>query len=189
MMDFGNLTIHTKLCVYTPITREDSSTIIDIRANNNKSVLNKISRSISQQNSYYDEYEKKFNDSIEIYFKVLEPLGKKPLGLVRLTELNEDHRFNFQSLIFKETSPPFMSIDAIFTMYEIGFIKFDKDICGPWMVPREGKKIYNLHKKMDIATEVMANEKFYYFVVTKDRFLERREYFKNFGFGLKSIGV
>ena len=52
------------------------------------------------------------------------------------------------------------------------------------MVPREGKKIYNLHKKMDIATEVMANEKFYYFVVTKDRFLERREYFKSLGFGL-----
>jgi len=63
-------------------------------------------------------------------------------------------------------------------------LKFNKDICGPWMVPREGKKIYNLHRKMDIATEVMANEKFYYFVVTKDRFLERREYFKSLGFGL-----
>ena len=184
MMDFSNLTIQTQFCIYTPISREDSSAIIDIRVSNNRSVLNKISGSISQQNSYFDDYEKRFNDRAEIYYKISEPLGKKPLGLVRLTELNEDHRFNFQSLIFKETSPPFMPIDAIFIMYEIGFIKFNKDICGPWMVPREGKKIYNLHKKMDIATEVMANEKFYYFVVTKDRFLERREYFKSLGFGL-----
>ena len=70
MMDFSNLTIQTQFCIYTPISREDSSAIIDIRASNNRSVLNKISGSISQQNSYFDDYEKRFNDRAEIYYRI-----------------------------------------------------------------------------------------------------------------------
>ena len=32
-----------------------------------------------------------------------------------------------------------MPIDAIFTIYEIGFTIFNKGTCGPWIVPINGE--------------------------------------------------
>ena len=79
-----------------------------------------------------------------------------------------------------------MPIDAIFTMYEIGFTIFNKEICGPWIVPINGEKIFQLHKKMAIATEVMKNTESHFFIVTKDSFLKRRNFFKKIGFGINN---
>jgi len=43
----------------------------------------------------------------------------------------------------------------------------------------------SLHLKMVMATEVTANEDFHFFIVTKDMFVQRREFFKNLEFGLQ----
>ena len=38
---------------------------------------------------------------------------------------------------------------------------------------------------MGIATEVMNTDDAYYFIVTKQNFINRRSFFKKMGFGLK----
>ena len=184
MMDSSNRNIETGYCLFSPITEDDVSMIIDIRTNNSQSVLNKISTSRTKQKQYVELYMQRFSENKEIYFKITEKGKTQPSGLIRVTELDEECRFNLQSLIFREKCAPFMPIDAIFTMYEMGFEKLKKEICGPLLVPKEGKKVYQLHKKMDIATEVVGTEKNYYFVATMKKFAERKYFFKNLGFGL-----
>ena len=185
MMDFDNLTIKTKFCNYIPITIDDCKSIIDIRSSRNDSVLNPIDYSLDAQEEYFHSYYKRFINKDEVYFKIMLLDSNSPLGLVRITELDYHKRFNYQSLIFKENTPAYMPIDTIFSMYELGFIKFNKDICGPWMVPKSGTKVFKLHKKMGIASEIMSTDDEYYFMVTREKFLSRRSFFKKLGFGLK----
>lgn len=183
-MDFKKCLFNSKFCIYTPIELSDSKSILEIRTERKDSALKKINFSIANQDLYYKSYYEKFVKNQEIYFKISLVNDKTPVGLVRITELNEEYRFNYHSLIFKINTPPFMPIDAIFSMYQLGFDLYNKDICGPWPVPKIAKKVYQLHKKMGIATEVMSNKEFFFFVVTKDKFNARKSYFKKLGFGL-----
>ena len=183
-MDFKKNTFKTKFCMYTPIELSDSKSIVDIRTGRDDSALKKIKFSIADQNLYYKSYYEKFVKNQEIYYKISLVNDKTPLGLIRITELNEEYRFNYHSLIFKVITPPFMPIDSIFSMYELGFDFYHKEVCGPWPVPKIAKKVYQLHKKMGIATEIMSNKENYFFVVTKDKFNARKGYFKKLGFGL-----
>ena len=187
MMVLDDMNIKTKFCSYKPIELSDCKEIIRIRSSRNDSVLNTIDPSLSNQEAYFKSYHERFIKQHEFYFKISLPNEKISQGLVRLTELDQVYRFNFQSLILTKNAPPFMAIDAIFTMYELGFERFNRDICGPWVVPKGGEKIRQLHKKMAIATEVMANDQYYFFIVTKDSFMSRKNYFKKLGFGVESI--
>ena len=186
MMVLDDMNIKTKFCSYKPIQLSDCKEIIRIRSSRDDSVLNTIESSLSNQEAYFKSYYERFIKQHEFYFTISLPNEKIPQGLVRLTELDQVYRFNFQSLILTKHAPPFMAIDAIFTMYALGFERFNRDICGPWVVPKEGEKIRQLHKKMDIATEVMANDQYYFFIVTKDSFMSRKSYFKKLGFGVES---
>ena len=186
MMAIDKMNIKTKFCSYKPIELDDCKDIVRIRSGRDDSVLKTIDNSISKQEAYFNSYHGRFIQQHEIYYKISLPNERVPLGLVRLTELDQAYRFNFQSLIFTENAPPFMAIDAIFTMYELGFEEFDRDICGPWVVPKSGVKIRQLHKKMAIANEVMANDQYYFFIVTKSNFLSRKSFFKKLGFGVES---
>ena len=184
MTDFKKIKFKTKFCMYRPIVHSDSQSILEIRTGREDSALNKIKFSIADQDLYYKSYYEKFVNKQEIYYKISLVNDEAPLGLVRLTELNEENRFNWQSLIFKIGTPPFMAIDTIVSMYELGFDFYHKDVCGPWLVPKSAKKVYQLHLKMDIATEIMSNKENHFFIVTKDKFNARKSYFKKLGFGL-----
>ena len=99
MTDFNKSIVCTEYGVYEPITKDDAQLIIDIRRSAENSVLHEISSSLAAQQSYFDRYKRRFDENKEIYFKIFQKGGAKCLGLVRLTELDGDRRFNFQSLI------------------------------------------------------------------------------------------
>ena len=184
-MAFIDTQIRTKFGSYTPITMADASTIVEIRSGRESSVLTKIDDSLDTQKRYVAKYLERFNSGEEVYFKIsdIRP-NSEVAGLVRVTELGQEGRFNYQSLIFRDTSTPHLAIDAIFTMYELGFERYDKEICGPWLVPKNGEKIYRLHQTMGMAIEMCRSERHYFFVTTRESFLARKDFFKNFGFGL-----
>ena len=184
-MDFNFKSFTTKLCSYKPVDLSDSKTILDIRKSREDSVLKNISYSSVDQDAYLESYYQRFKCKKEIYYKISLVNDNSSLGLVRLTELDMDFRFNYQSLIFKKNIPPYMPIDVIFTMYELGFMVFGKQVCGPWVVPKAGNRIYQLHNKMGIAHEIMSNDEYYFFVVTRDKFISKFQYFKKLGFGLR----
>ena len=94
MMDFVNLNVKTKFCNYIPINLNDSKSIIEIRSSRRDSVLNTIDDSLKSQETYFRSYQKRFIKEREIYYKISQHDSDKPLGLVRITELDQFKRFN-----------------------------------------------------------------------------------------------
>ena len=66
-----------------------------------------------------------------------------------------------------------MPIDAIFTIYEIGFTIFYKENMWAMDCSYKWRKIFQLHKKMAIATEVMKNTESIFLLLLKIVFKER----------------
>ena len=174
----------TNHLIFNEININDAELIIKIRNSNNKSVLKPISESVQSQREYINEYLIRNNDSKEIYYKVKDKLSDLYIGLVRITELDCKFKFNWQSLIFTESIKPYFVIDAIVALYYVGFEIFGKMLCGPWEVPLHGDNVYKLHKKMNIASEVGKTQESYIFIVTREQFINKVNFFNKLGFGI-----
>jgi hypothetical protein len=174
----------TNHLIFNAIDIDDAEIIIKIRNSNKKSVLKPISYSMQNQKIYISKYLVRHANEEEIYYKVKDRLSNTYVGLVRITELDYKYKFNWQSLIFAESIKPYFVIDAIVALYYLGFEVFEKMLCGPWEVPLQGHSVYKLHKKMNIATEIGMSKDAYIFIVTREEFVKKFNFFKKLGFGI-----
>lgn len=174
----------TNHLIFDEIDVNNAELIIKIRNSNKKSVLKPISDSVQKQREYISEYLIRNADNKEIYYKVKDKLSNMYVGLVRITELDCAYKFNWQSLIFTDLIKPYFVIDAIVALYYLGFEIFGKMLCGPWEVPLHGGNVYKLHKKMNIATEIGKSQESYIFIVTREEFINKVNFFNKLGFGI-----
>jgi len=177
-------TLKTSNCVLQEVNIEDALNIVMLRNSREDSVLNKIDFDIKEQEKYLREYERKRNNGDEIYFKVLvnNDGGKANLsGLVRITELNERNRFCWESLIFKKEYSTYLPLDVMLTIYSIGFLTLEKNICGPWRVPKAGVKVKGLHDSVGMAELVDIEEANFVMIVSRIKFLEKIGFYRSMG--------
>lgn len=131
-----------------------------------------------------NEYEKRFNSGIEIYFGItlLASPGRLS-GLVRVTELDNKTNFNWASLVTRSEIPPFVPLDVMLAVYGIGFEFFDKESCGPFPVRSDVPRVLELHMKMGMSVVHAASHDTTYLVTTRKLFLAKIEKYRNLGFG------
>ena len=188
-MDFSHLTeIETKYLILRGIKESDLQDLISLRLLKKNNHLTPISPLLEDQLNYYQSYKKKMALGSEIYYKILDK--KNPfelIGLVRLTEINSPNKFSWESFIVSDSAPPYIPLDAMMTIYRIGFEKLNKNICGPWTTPINAEKVINLHKKIGMAKEVSQDDHYHHMIVTKEAFFQRYGFFKKIGYGLYSI--
>ena len=180
--------IETKHIFLEEINEGDLYGIIELRTLKLNNYLSPITTSIENQLEYFNKYKIKRLREGELYYKILDKKDlSKITGLVRLTEINNPEKFSWESLIIADGSPPYISLDAMMTIYRIGFEILDKEICGPWTIPIDAKNVYSLHKKVGMASEIECDSNYYYMVVTKPNFLKRYDFFRKMGYGLYNL--
>lgn len=180
--------IETKFIFLKEICEADLQDIINLRRFKSNNHLSPISDSINQQIDYYNTYKIKSSENSEIYYKILDKSSPTTMaGLVRLTEINNPNKFSWESLIVADGAPPYTSLDAMMTIYRIGFEKLDRPICGPWTIPIKAKNVYGLHAKVGMAEEVSRDDNHYHMIVTKESFNRRFNFFKKIGYGLYNL--
>ncbi len=180
--------IETKHIILKEITKADLKDIINLRRLRSNNHLSPISSSLSDQIAYYKKYKIRRAENSEIYYKIIDKSNLSAMaGLVRLTEVHDPIKFSWESLIMADGVAPHTSLDAMMTIYRIGFESLQKEICGPWTIPVDAKHIYSLHKKVGMVYEINRDDKFHYMVVRKQDFFNRYAFFKKIGYGLYTI--
>lgn len=140
--------------------------------------------SLQNQKEYLTIYKKRFDLQEEIYFKVFDVVKKQFLGFVRLTEIQSKNSFGWESVVLDKTSSPNLFVDLMLMIFKIGFDYLERDICGPWKVSKEFKKMMKIHEFIGMTEIMTENENFYELIVRKERYLERANYFKRKNLGL-----
>lgn len=178
-----NLKISTNYISLDYVSINDSENIYSLRKKHKNSVLKSLNGSLDDQKKYLSKYLVRFNNREEIYFSIKCLKTNDIFGYVRLTELNNDYKFSYESLILKETSPKFIALDSILTIYKIGFNFLNREVCGPWVVPLDGKRIINLHTKMNLINIIAETKKYYICQVLKEKYLSNINFFDRLGLG------
>jgi hypothetical protein len=174
--------IKTQFSFLEEIQIEDLESIIKLRSGRSDSVLSKISNKVSDQKIFYKNYKLRREKGEEIYFKIFAINSKKIIGLVRLTEMNNSYRFNWESFVMNKKSAPHISVDVNLTLFKIGYFKFKRDICGPWIVPIKGINVLNFHKKIGISKIILKTKIHYVLISTVQLFNKKIKRYEKMGF-------
>jgi len=179
----SNLKISTKYINLVHVSLDHADEIYDLRKRHKSSVLKVIDNGLDQQKKYLINYFDRFDNREEIYYSIRSADSKKNYGFVRLTQLNNDFKFSYESLVINETAPKNISIDVILTMYKLGFDILQREICGPWVVPANGARVIALHNLMKMVNIVAKNEKYYICTVLKENYKKNVQFFEKLGLG------
>jgi hypothetical protein len=166
---------------------EDALLVISLRSSRDDSALSPVSASISEQRNYLEKYSERRSRNEEVYLKIFSrDVPDNPVGLVRITELNAQDRFSWESLIIKKGVPPAVVLDTVVSIYSIGFITLGKSICGPWQVPASAPRVKKVHESMGMAELINENDDAFLFVVTRRAFQKKIGFFNRSNLGKSS---
>ncbi len=159
--------IKGNFCQLHHVTLEDAEMIYDLRTNRKGSYLKPMQGNLDDQKEYLESYFGRFQRREEIYYKIFDVKAEKFCGILRITELQNEKVFNWQSFIVSETTSPNASIDAMLMVYRIGFEFLNRDSCGPWVVDKNFLKMIKIHDLIKMAKIVGGDEQYHYFAVQK----------------------
>lgn len=176
---FSTNPVEGNFCSFYHVDINDAEFIYKLRTTRKDSFLKPTSGGVGDQKKYLEGYLQRFNNREEIYYKLYDPKLQKFVGILRLTEIDQDNVFNWQSFVVIEDSSPNVPIDAMLMVYRMGFNYLNRQICGPWEVDKQFIKMIKIHKILDMAKIVSEKDKYYLFSV------EHQNYEKNIGKFLK----
>ena len=159
--------IKGNFCHLYHVDINDAELIYDLRTNRKDSFLKPTQGNVEDQKKYLESYFERFAKKEEIYYKILDVKSQKFSGIVRLTEINNDKIFNWQSFVVSENTSPNTPIDAMLMIYRIGFEFLNREICGPWIVDKNFIKMIKIHDFIKMAKIVDENEEYFFFAVKK----------------------
>jgi hypothetical protein len=181
---FSSDPIKSNFCQLHHINISDAEMVYDLRVNRKDSFLKKTTGNIDDQKKYLEGYFERFIKMEEIYYKILDTKTNKFSGVLRLTEINSDKAFNWQSFVVSEESSPNVAIDAMIMIYRIGFDFLDRDFCGPWEVDKNFTKMVKIHNFIKMAKIVGEQDKYYLFSVKKIDYQNNINKFLKMGYGV-----
>ena len=182
---FEKPNFNTYLNCFTEVKEENNEEIYNLRKiKKNNNLYNENYNFVDQKNYFNNIYKKNRFLKKEIYYKIVpRKKFKETYGFVRITNLDKLDVFNWDSLIAKETSPPWFAIDMVVAIYNLGFNFLSKNYCETWKVPKKGLKVRDFHLKMGIADLIEENEDWFVFDVKKKKFSEKFETFQKMNIG------
>lgn len=157
-------------------SKSDADLIVKLRGRSKRNHLKAGASNISDQLRYLENYNSNFLEKKEIYYKVFDKNKNSYNGLVRITELNNKKKFNWESLVFAEGCTPMAPIDAMMCIYTIGFDFLDKDICGPWAVDKEHNEMMKIHDFCKMYTLSSKKDKNYHWM-----YIEKKAFYREIG--------
>jgi hypothetical protein len=170
---------------YSEISEKDNQNIYLLRSQKKKNLLYREDYTLLKQINYYNEiYLPKRNRNDEIYFKVIpNNYPKKIAGFIRISMLRKKETFGWESLIVSKDAPPWFAMDIIIAIFNFAFNFLNKKTCAPWIIPKEGERVKELHLKFGFSKIVDENKKFYFFIADKYIFNEKLIKFKSLKIG------
>lgn len=159
------------------VEEEDAEFILKLRCNN---LLNKFisstSGDITDQINWIKNYKKRELAGLEFYFIAVDLEGKR-YGTIRLYNFDEKS-FEIGSWLFLPNSPLGMAVKAHFAAYEKGFKYLNADYCR-FEIRKRNMSVLRYIKDFK-TTLVNEDDLNYYFTLTKENFLIRRNQLSKF---------
>tara|TARA_B100000767_G_scaffold56495_2_gene52107 strand:+ start:1579 stop:2184 length:606 start_codon:yes stop_codon:yes gene_type:complete len=185
---FNSSKLSSKLVNFEKIkfdSESDAALIVKLRGRSKTNYLKVGSSSVSDQLKYLENYNSNFLKKKEIYYKIFDKNKNIHNGLVRITELNNKKKFNWESLVFAEDCTPMAPIDVMMCVYKIGFDFLDRDVCGPWAVDKKYNKMMKIHDFCKMYSHNRKNDESYHWIhVEKKDFYKEIDHFYSLGLGL-----
>lgn len=175
-------TIKGNYCHLKHIDTKDAYLIHDLRLER-PDFIERTSPNIEVQKFYLEQYFKSFQKNMQIYYKVYDLKENTFIGVFRLTELNNDLLFNWESAVFKKKCTPNTFLDTMLMTYRIGFEFLKRKECGPWKVKKNNSRMMKLHSIIDMVKIIEEDDKYYFVSVKKEDYFFRIKKFKNLRFG------
>jgi RimJ/RimL family protein N-acetyltransferase len=155
----------------------DAKFVLDLRTNPSKvQFLNKIESDLAKQQAWLKEYKKRELLGMEYYF-IIESNNCKPLGLVRIYDLQEKS-FCWGSWLIKESAPAATAIESALLIYEFAFNQLNYNQ-SHFDVRKGNERVIAFHKRFG-ATVQTEDELNYYFKYSKASYLNVRKKYKRF---------
>lgn len=180
---FETNAIKGNFCQLHHIEMSDAELIYDLRTNRKDNYLKVALGTVNDQKKYLENYFNLFSKREEIYYKILDLKTQKFSGVLRLTEINREKVFNWQSFIAYEESSPNLALDAMLMVYRIGFEFLKRDTCGPWIVDKDFSKMIKIHNFIKMAKITGEDEKYFFFAVQKTDYFDNVNKFLKMGYG------
>ena len=163
---------------------EDAEFILKLRTEERKdNYLMSTDKNLEKQKEYLISSRKKFLLEEEIYFKIYDLAKNKFSGFVRLTEIQSETNFGWESAVLDKSSSPNLFIDVMLMIYRIGFDFLGRDLCGPWKVKKGFQKMMKIHEIIGMVDIINENEDHYEISVQKEKYREKIDYYLARGLG------
>ena len=181
-----NNKFETKHVIFKPIdphSIEDASLISSLRARQTDNFLRNTSGGIDDQVKYLKSYAHRNLLNQEIYYKLWDKQKDIFNGVVRLTELQEKKKFNWESLVFADDCSPMAPIDVMITIYKLGFMFLERSKCGPWDVDKRHEKMMKIHEFCNMYCLEGEDDDYFHVAVKKKDYLSEIKRFEKLGLG------
>jgi hypothetical protein len=184
ILDDKLLFINTPHLTMRPAIRDDVPLIFDLRLSKRGKILNFTSPDIKDQYIYFDAYLERYALNKEIYYVISDKKSNSDVGIFRLTKIDDQNSIGWEGLVVHPATPPFFAIEICATVYEIVFALLNRNELGPWKVRAENKVMIKIHDYMNVVTSEPTEENQLVYKITRDNFLNRRNWLHQRGFGL-----
>ena len=185
-INFLNSSFETNHVVFKPINpilKSDAELILKLRSRESSNFLRHSSGGLKNQIAYLEKYSVRNELNQEIYYKLKDKIKNKYNGVVRITELDNDDVFNWESLVFSEDCSPMAPIDVMISVYRIGFEYLKRVKCGPWDVDKRHVKMMKIHDFCKMYSIEDQNEDYYKVAVTYENYFSQIQRFNKLGMG------
>lgn len=186
-LDNRLLCLESKNAKLEPLVRSDVEFVFDIRTSSRTQYMNQISHNIGDQYAYFDAYKRRFDNGTEIYYKIIDKSHNNRVGVVRLTEIDSNETFCWESLVTISGTRAVVAIDTFCLIYHAGFNVLERLACSPFAVPKKLGRVIRLHETMGMAEKVGEIGENWLFQVTQPRYKSGIERLHRMGFGIANV--
>lgn len=172
-----------KLAKINSKSEDDASFIISLRNRKLNNFLKKSSNSLQDQMNYLKSYQLDFDRGKQIYFKIFDISKNIYNGVVRITELDEMHKFGYESMVVKEDINPVVPTDVMLAIYNIGFEKLERLSCGPFSVSKKNIRVLQWHERIGMTEIVDEDKEYFYLEISSENYFEIIRKYNKIGLG------
>ena len=172
-----------KLAKINSKSEDDASFIISLRNRKLNNFLKKSSNSLQDQMNYLKSYQLDFDRGKQIYFKIFDISKNTYNGVVRFTELDEMHKFGYESMVVKEDINPVVPTDVMLAIYNIGFEKLKRLSCGPFSVSKKNIRVLQWHERIGMTEIVDEDKEYFYLEISSENYFEIIRKYNKIGLG------
>ena len=183
-MDSNLLCLETKNTRLEPLTKGDVEFLFELRRGLRSVSMKPISPQIDEQYFYFEKYQEKFAEGTEIYYKIIDKSTGIRAGVVRLTEINKEETFCWESLVTTAETRPIVAIDTFCLIYRAGFEILHRKLCSPFTVPKLNTRVIKLHELMGMADRVGEVDDYWMYQVTNEKYKNGIVRMIRLGFGV-----